>query len=332
MLATSSISEDDYDDEAWEIARWRGKTYGVPCIEHGAIASLIWNKELFEKAGLDPEKPPRTLDEVWEYSEKLYELDDAGNIKVIGFDPRDGTASWYWMWAALYDKPFRPTLWDPEEEQVYIDHPFMVDTLNYIKSYYDKYGPEKFEAFRETFGGWTGSARSAFNNETTAMLITGSYAAGEILRYNPELSPKVGYTWIPAANGRKIQSIGGWCLVLPKGCKHPEAAIKLAETFSTFEGHDAMRKTCGSFGALIEYFEKADFSEPYGLQWYTDSILKADRLESRNLGPTQLEIHKKWQELRDDVVYEKITPQEGLKRMEKEIQESLAAVLEHAPQ
>ena len=32
---------------------------------------LFWNKRAFEEAGLDPNKPPTTWDELWEYADKL---------------------------------------------------------------------------------------------------------------------------------------------------------------------------------------------------------------------------------------------------------------------
>ena len=35
------------------------------------MSILLWNKGLFKQAGLDPEKPPTTLDEVYEYAKKI---------------------------------------------------------------------------------------------------------------------------------------------------------------------------------------------------------------------------------------------------------------------
>jgi multiple sugar transport system substrate-binding protein len=43
-------------------ATWKGKTYGVPT--NNETMALIWNAGLFEQAGLDPEKPPATWDEL----------------------------------------------------------------------------------------------------------------------------------------------------------------------------------------------------------------------------------------------------------------------------
>ena len=54
-----------------------GKTYGVPQVTD--TLGLMYNKALFEKAGLDPEAPPTTWDEVREAAEAL-----KGKAKVDG--------------------------------------------------------------------------------------------------------------------------------------------------------------------------------------------------------------------------------------------------------
>jgi ABC-type glycerol-3-phosphate transport system substrate-binding protein len=46
-----------------------GKIYGVPV--GGYALGLIYNRKLFQEAGLDPNKPPTTWDEVREYAKKL---------------------------------------------------------------------------------------------------------------------------------------------------------------------------------------------------------------------------------------------------------------------
>jgi arabinogalactan oligomer/maltooligosaccharide transport system substrate-binding protein len=48
---------------------YEGKTYGVPQVTD--TLGLMYNKELFEKAGLDPEAPPTTWDEVADAAQAL---------------------------------------------------------------------------------------------------------------------------------------------------------------------------------------------------------------------------------------------------------------------
>lgn len=65
-----------------------GKTYSIP-FQRSTIV-LYYNKELFAKAGLDPEQPPKTWDEMREYAQKLTKDGTWGlEIPVTGFA--------YWM-------------------------------------------------------------------------------------------------------------------------------------------------------------------------------------------------------------------------------------------
>lgn len=60
-----------------------GEAYGLPMYVSPYI--LYYNKDLFEQAGLDPNKPPTTYDEMMEYAEKLSQLKDANGNKVYAF-------------------------------------------------------------------------------------------------------------------------------------------------------------------------------------------------------------------------------------------------------
>jgi multiple sugar transport system substrate-binding protein len=48
---------------------WKGKTYGVPT--NNETMALIWNADLFKQAGLDPESPPATWDDLVVYSKQI---------------------------------------------------------------------------------------------------------------------------------------------------------------------------------------------------------------------------------------------------------------------
>lgn len=54
---------------AMKSVTWKGKTYGVPT--NNETMALIWNAALFHDAGLDPEKPPVTWDDLVAYSKQI---------------------------------------------------------------------------------------------------------------------------------------------------------------------------------------------------------------------------------------------------------------------
>jgi multiple sugar transport system substrate-binding protein len=59
------------------VATYDGRLYGVPL--YADVSALFYNKDLFEKAGLDPNKPPTSLAELRAYADKITAL--GGDVK-----------------------------------------------------------------------------------------------------------------------------------------------------------------------------------------------------------------------------------------------------------
>ena len=51
------------------VGTYDGRLYGVPL--YADVSALFYNKDLFEQAGLDPDKPPTSLAEIREYADKI---------------------------------------------------------------------------------------------------------------------------------------------------------------------------------------------------------------------------------------------------------------------
>ena len=66
------------------VGKWKGVRYGTP-IEHGNFQQMYLDVELFRKAGLDADKPPRTLDDWVAAMKKLTVLDAKGEPTQVGF-------------------------------------------------------------------------------------------------------------------------------------------------------------------------------------------------------------------------------------------------------
>ncbi len=56
LVSLLQLSGSDFTDVVWKNGEYQGKRWGIPIDQH--MESFYWNKELFTKAGLDPEKPP----------------------------------------------------------------------------------------------------------------------------------------------------------------------------------------------------------------------------------------------------------------------------------
>jgi ABC-type glycerol-3-phosphate transport system substrate-binding protein len=57
------------------------------CLPWGCdVDSLFWNKDLIQAAGLDPERPPQTMEELVAYADQLTVRDEEGELSQMGPD------------------------------------------------------------------------------------------------------------------------------------------------------------------------------------------------------------------------------------------------------
>jgi multiple sugar transport system substrate-binding protein len=84
------MERDNFDtslifDALWDEMKWDGHTYAIPT--GTACEAFYWNKAHFREAGLDPDKPPKTWDELEEFAEKLTIRNEKGKIVRAGYIP-----------------------------------------------------------------------------------------------------------------------------------------------------------------------------------------------------------------------------------------------------
>ena len=80
-------------DAFWDYNSAGGQIWSMPF--NNSVPMLYYNRDLFVAAGLDPDKPPTTWDEVIEYGQKLtQDTDGNGQIDQWGFNTHSNT-HWY---------------------------------------------------------------------------------------------------------------------------------------------------------------------------------------------------------------------------------------------
>lgn len=87
---------DDYYESILNAGSVGGKLYGIGNLTDARM--LAYNTELFEEAGLDPDTPPTTWEELLEYHKKLVKKDDNGNVIQTGLGvPTNGSNINQWL-------------------------------------------------------------------------------------------------------------------------------------------------------------------------------------------------------------------------------------------
>jgi len=83
FIREAGIKESDYVPCYWELGKYRGTMWALPSAP--ATVALHWNRRMFREAGLDPDRPPRTIEELDAYSRRLTKKDASGKITQAGF-------------------------------------------------------------------------------------------------------------------------------------------------------------------------------------------------------------------------------------------------------
>ncbi|MCX8013633.1 MAG: extracellular solute-binding protein, partial [Rectinema sp.] len=92
--------EKNYYKFVAESVDFNGKYYAAPTAVR--TLALLWNKKFFREAGLDPEKPPRTLDELAAYARKLSKYDGQGNLVQAGLAMQPTGQGHNWIREVLF--------------------------------------------------------------------------------------------------------------------------------------------------------------------------------------------------------------------------------------
>ncbi|CAM3424685.1 ABC transporter substrate-binding protein [Halomonas lysinitropha] len=140
-----------------ENGRLDGKTYGIP-FQRSTIV-LYWNRDAFEAAGLDPDQPPETWEEMAAMGAAVHEATDGEQWGVMV--PSTGYP--YWMFQAFaFQNGHR--LMSEDGTEVYFDDPAAVEALEYWVSL-----AEEHEAMPDGTIEW-GTLRQNFLEQSTAMI------------------------------------------------------------------------------------------------------------------------------------------------------------------
>lgn len=217
----SYMQRDKFDtSHYWPASRtviqYAGKTWGMPWTND--VRGLLYNKTLFQNAGLDPAKPPATLSDTKDAGDRITKS-QGDTYSQVGFIPWYGQGVWLWGWGWAYGGDF----WDPTTQKVTANDPKNVAALTYFQQEVQRLGLAKINAFTKAQSQGKLSGPLAGN---MGMWIDGNWNSASIKQNAPNFDYGVG-PW-PLPEGGKASSWSGiWCYVMPQGVKNPDAAWTL---------------------------------------------------------------------------------------------------------
>ncbi|RXK56359.1 ABC transporter substrate-binding protein [Oleiharenicola lentus] len=205
------------------LMRHRGQVYGLPSMH--MVSALFWNKTMFREAGLDPERPPQTLREFDEFNRLLTRKDPhTGRLKQAGFlSSEPNFVNWQYLnW-------FGGQSWDGEKITIATD-PGNLAALQWIRAKTEEVGLQEFRIFASGAAGSSSLSFSSPNNPfytgKLGMTFYGVWFYSYLRRFAPGLDWGCA-PWPEVVPGiRDYTYVESDILVVPRGCRHPEAAWK----------------------------------------------------------------------------------------------------------
>ncbi|TCL58792.1 multiple sugar transport system substrate-binding protein/raffinose/stachyose/melibiose transport system substrate-binding protein [Hydrogenispora ethanolica] len=236
IKAGGMLNLDKYVSGAWRsnyiasllgnISFAKGNPYGVEPGLYGlpldsVNMQFLYNKELFQKAGLNPEQPPATMTQFLAACKKL---------RAAGITP---FAAGFGTWLGI-------SLWEVYAWNI-MGETGMVAAQNQGKRLTDPNWIKTFQVFTamrdagvyaDGVATWDNpDAERLFAQEKCAILYDGSWGIGVVKATNPGLVPKIGAMLPPSAGKHRVYIQGGYGVVLAVNAASPnrENAVKFLE-------------------------------------------------------------------------------------------------------
>ena len=257
---------DSFFDSGFDAVRKEGDdhVYGIPW--DGSTWALFYRTDLFEEAGLDPNSPPTTWEEVVEYGEKLSQNGTSGLVfPCAGWEPDDFFLPFLWQADNTIEK-FEDGIWTST-----------LDDENGIaaaKFYYDLIHTYQIVPQEITGMDWE-ACKNAFVSGDAAMMFNGMWVVNSILQGNPELEGKWATAISPAGPNGTMATMGyPGTLNISQQSEHKEIAGRFLEFFCTGNDKDYFNRYMIATGVVgwTKDFLELDYANTTYIKPFVDSI------------------------------------------------------------
>jgi ABC-type glycerol-3-phosphate transport system substrate-binding protein len=270
-LEAAGIRESQYVPAYYRLGQHRDRMWADPTTP--STLALHYNQRLFREAGLDPDKPPETLEELDAFAEKLtrwevtlpdgsteiqrgYLPDVPGDKKrllQVGYLPSE-PGSWSWGWGFHFGGKL------VDGDDIVANHPANVRAFEWVASYSKKIGVDEVQRFRSGFGNFA-SPQNPFLSGKVAMVLQGVWMFNFIEKYAPGLQWRAAPFPHPADMPQLARptDVEADLLVIPSESEHPDEAFEFIRFASSQEAlemlclgqkkHSPLERVSESFSA-----------------------------------------------------------------------------------
>ena len=231
-----AIRQKDYVPATWAETLYQGHVFAIPNDTDDRV--LYYNRALFKQAGLDPDKPPQTWEEMITDAKRLTQRAPTGGYDRMGLVPIYGQG-WLYLWSWQEGGE----VMSADGRHCTLDNPQTVKALSSLVSWYDALGG--VDAINAFAGGFGSDADDPFITGKLAMRVEGDSLINAIARYKPDLDFAVCPVPVPEERLRHegrfahdptwVTWSGGHSFAIPRGAKHVREAWQFIQWFNSPE-------------------------------------------------------------------------------------------------
>jgi multiple sugar transport system substrate-binding protein len=222
IKAAANVKPQDGWKLKWDEVSFGGKTYAVPYSIDNRIIYL--QQDLYQRAGLDVNKPPTTWDAFEEVIARTFKLAAPGQLAVLGFDPFFGSGGkqrWlvpYWQLGGEFHSA--------DGQKITLVNDKAQAALAWCSRLIRNQGGwDAIQAHEKTA---TADYRLFINGGVANFYATLATKAQSFQKEAPDLPLPVMAYPLPK-DGKPATYAGGWAMCTPSGAKNPAAAFRLMD-------------------------------------------------------------------------------------------------------
>ncbi|CAH0120269.1 hypothetical protein PAE9249_02786 [Paenibacillus sp. CECT 9249] len=245
------LDKSDIIPSALDINTYDGSLYGIPFRHDGS--GILYNKGMFEKAGLDPDRFPETWDEFIKAAEKLtVDTDGDGKIDQYGMAwPLGNQANAITRFMQLLFTE-GGSFFDETGKKAVLNSPEAVEAMRKLTAtVIDGTAPKSTMEVDNT------GVRDLFVNEKVAMYIGGQFDIEPIRKAKPSI--ELGTAVLPGPDGMGTTTVDGFSFIMPQTAGKKDLGWRLIQFLSEPEN---MGELTATFPGRKSALTLPKFSDP----------------------------------------------------------------------
>lgn len=243
-----------------------GRYYGIPYTVD--LSGLVWNKTLFREAGLDPERPPETWDELIEYAKILtQDFNNDGETDQYGFGIVGTSAGWQMFGFMPVVWSFGGDLLNEDGTEVLIDSP---ESIAALQMWVDLIRKHKVAPLNSATWQYS-DVYNAFVTGRMAMMLSGNYNIITFKEDAPDL--EFGITFIPrSSHGGHASFSGGNLMAIGRDTKQADLAWEFVEFAMSEDIQVEVWAKSGALPVRTDLFDNKYFAQDPAFAVFADVL------------------------------------------------------------